>query len=161
MQFKLNSLKMSKNFGGKSTHYKKSWNEIRIQVECNSYKKWYRWASLDKTGMSNWMGHQDLLGQMSRIREKATESEAVVRNITKDIQVLDLAKKNLILSMTTLKRLQMLGASLVFFTVIFSETHRAVNALTQLEDLIQDKKYDEIAQTLSVNNTAHLFLPIT
>ena len=53
---------------------------------------------------------QDLLGQMSRIREKATETEAVVRNITKEIQVLDLAKKNLILSMTTLKRLQMLGA---------------------------------------------------
>ncbi|KAH6906364.1 Vps53-like protein [Coprinopsis sp. MPI-PUGE-AT-0042] len=74
----------------------------------------------------------DLLGQMSRIREKATESEAVVRNITKDIQVLDLAKKNLILSMTTLKRLQML-----------------VNALTQLEDLIQEKKYGEVAQTLS------------
>lgn len=47
---------------------------------------------------------------MSRIREKATESEAVVRNITRDIQALDLAKKNLILSMTTLKRLQMLGA---------------------------------------------------
>lgn len=47
---------------------------------------------------------------MSRIREKATESEAVVRDITKDIQVLDLAKKNLILSMTTLKRLHMLGA---------------------------------------------------
>lgn len=46
---------------------------------------------------------------MSRIREKATESEAVVRNITKEIQVLDLAKKNLIHSMTTLKRLQMLG----------------------------------------------------
>jgi hypothetical protein len=55
----------------------------------------------------NW--HQDLLGQMSIIREKATESEAVVRNITKDIQVLDTAKKNLILSMTTMKRLQMLG----------------------------------------------------
>jgi Vps53-like, N-terminal. len=50
---------------------------------------------------------------MSRIREKATESEAVVRNITKDIQVLDLAKKNLILSMTTLKRLQMLGVFLL------------------------------------------------
>ncbi|KAK1230251.1 Vacuolar protein sorting-associated protein 53 [Marasmius sp. AFHP31] len=74
----------------------------------------------------------ELLGQMSRIREKATESEAVVRGITKDIQVLDLAKKNLILSMTTLKRLQML-----------------VNALTQLEDLVQEKKYSEIAQTLA------------
>lgn len=46
---------------------------------------------------------------MSLIREKATESEAIVRNITRDIQVLDSAKKNLILSMTTLKRLQMLG----------------------------------------------------
>ncbi|TEB19069.1 hypothetical protein FA13DRAFT_1767283 [Coprinellus micaceus] len=43
----------------------------------------------------------DLLGQMSRIREKATESEAVV---------LDLVKRNLIHSTTTIKRLQMLGA---------------------------------------------------
>ena len=59
---------------------------------------------------------QDLLGQMSRIREKATESEAVVRNITKEIQVLDLAKRNLIQSMTTLKRLQMLGA---FFARVY------------------------------------------
>lgn len=53
---------------------------------------------------------------MSRIREKATESEAIVRNITKDIQVLDLAKKNLILSMTTLKRMQMLGTCSTPFT---------------------------------------------
>lgn len=52
---------------------------------------------------------QDLMSQMSRIREQATESEAVVRNITKDIQLLDLAKKNLTSSMTYLKRLQMLG----------------------------------------------------
>ncbi|RPD57521.1 hypothetical protein L226DRAFT_503394 [Lentinus tigrinus ALCF2SS1-7] len=74
----------------------------------------------------------DLLGQMSRIREKATESEAVVRNITKEIQVLDLAKKNLILSMTTLKRLQML-----------------VNALSQLEDQIKERKYQEIVHSLA------------
>jgi vacuolar protein sorting-associated protein 53 len=47
---------------------------------------------------------------MNRIREKATESEAIVRSSTKDIQKLDHAKKNLALSMTTLKRLQMLGA---------------------------------------------------
>lgn len=49
---------------------------------------------------------------MSCIREKASESEAVVRNITKDIQALDVGKKNLILSMTALKRLQMLGEHL-------------------------------------------------
>ncbi len=46
---------------------------------------------------------------MARIREKATESEAVVREITKDIQVLDLAKKNITRSITALKRFQMLG----------------------------------------------------
>ncbi|KAF8070050.1 Vps53-like protein [Lyophyllum atratum] len=87
----------------------------------------------------------DLLGQMSRIREKATESEAVVRNITKDIQVLDTAKKNLILSMTTLKRLQML-----------------VNALTQLEDLVREKKYNEISETLAaVKQISATFKPYT
>ncbi|EJD03009.1 uncharacterized protein FOMMEDRAFT_108090 [Fomitiporia mediterranea MF3/22] len=74
----------------------------------------------------------ELMSQMSRIREQATESEAVVRNITKDIQLLDLAKKNLTMSMTTLKRLQMLA-----------------NALSQLEELIKEKKYVETSQTLA------------
>ena len=46
---------------------------------------------------------------MNRIREKATESEAIVQNITRDIQVLDLAKKNLTLSITLLRRFQMIG----------------------------------------------------
>jgi vacuolar protein sorting-associated protein 53 len=48
---------------------------------------------------------------MNRIREKATESEAIVQAITKDIQRLDHAKRNLAQSMTVLKRLQMLGQS--------------------------------------------------
>ncbi|KAJ3726398.1 Vps53-like protein [Lentinula guzmanii] len=74
----------------------------------------------------------ELLSQMSRIREKATESEAVVRSITDDIQVLDLAKKNLASSMTTLKRLQML-----------------IDALAQLGDLVPESKYHEISQTLA------------
>lgn len=75
----------------------------------------------------------ELFGQMNRIREKATESEAIVRDITKDIQVLDLAKKNLITSMTTLKRFQML-----------------VNALGQLDEFVAARKYADIAQTLDV-----------
>jgi len=52
---------------------------------------------------------QELLSQLNRIREKASESEAIVREITKDIQILDLAKKNILQSVTTLKRFQMLG----------------------------------------------------
>ncbi|KAH9176699.1 Vps53-like protein [Lactarius sanguifluus] len=87
----------------------------------------------------------DLLGQMSLIREKAAESEAIVRNITRDIQVLDSAKKNLILSMTTLKRLQML-----------------VHALSQLEDYVKDKKYSDITQSLSaVKQISASFKPYT
>ncbi|QRV79068.1 vacuolar protein sorting-associated protein 53 [Ceratobasidium sp. AG-Ba] len=82
----------------------------------------------------------ELLAQMSRIREKAAESEAIVRDITKDIQVLDLAKKNLALSMTALKRFQML-----------------VNALGQLDSLVKGKKYGEIAQTLAAVKEIALF----
>ncbi|KAK0225464.1 Vps53-like protein [Armillaria fumosa] len=119
-------------------------DQIRLQKEINALQ-----THLKQSQDSNKMQLiqeliSELLSQMSRIREKATESEAVVRNITKDIQVLDLAKKNLILSMTTLKRLQML-----------------VNALTQLEDLIKERKYSEMAQTLSaVKEIAATFKPM-
>lgn len=89
---------------------------------------------------------------MSRIREKATESEAVVRNITKDIQLLDTAKRNLILSMTTLKRLQMLGVFVTFaHTYFLTYDPNLVNAFTQLEELVKEKKYSEVAQTLAVS----------
>jgi hypothetical protein len=82
---------------------------------------------------------------MSRIREKATESEAVVRNITKDIQVLDLAKKNLILSMTTLKRLQMLGVLRELYSVdllvdmISSQRFNAVGGFNPGEEVPRDR----------------------
>ena len=89
------------------------------------------------------------MGQMNRICEKSTGSEFVVRNITKDIQVLDLAKKNLIHSMTTLKRLQMLGMSRQSPSRYPAEV-RPVNALTQVEGMIPEKHYAEIAQTLAV-----------
>jgi hypothetical protein len=54
---------------------------------------------------------QDLLSQVTAIRDAATESEVVVRDITRDIQSLDLAKRNLVASMNALKRFQMLGTS--------------------------------------------------
>jgi len=86
---------------------------------------------------------------MTQIREKATESEAIVRNITKEIQMLDAAKKNLTLSMTALKRFQMLGTWLVS-----GRNNRLitspVNALEQLDGLLKEKKYGDMAQTLGV-----------
>lgn len=98
---------------------------------------------------------------MSLIREKATESEAVVKNITKDIQVLDLAKKNLITSMTMMKRLQMLGVYLASFasTYLCLIIFKLVNALTQMEDLIRERKYSEVSRTLSVSLLVYLQSP--
>ncbi|KAI6021528.1 Vps53-like protein, partial [Pisolithus microcarpus] len=79
----------------------------------------------------------DVLGQMSRIREKASESEAVVRNITKDIQNLDLAKKNLTTTYDDPEEVANAGTTCI-----------AGNALTQLEDQVREKRYSEVAQTL-------------
>jgi hypothetical protein len=53
----------------------------------------------------------DLFTQIHHLRSGATESEVVVREITRDIKALDLAKRNIVSSMTGVKRFQMLGES--------------------------------------------------
>lgn len=52
---------------------------------------------------------RDLFERLEMIRTKATSSEKTVKDITGDIRYLDTAKNNLVASMTTLRRLQMLG----------------------------------------------------
>ena len=54
MQFRLAWLRMSLNFCVKLAHYRSSWNEIRILVECNLYRKWYPWVLQDKAVVSYW-----------------------------------------------------------------------------------------------------------
>ncbi|KAG9004635.1 Vacuolar protein sorting-associated protein 53 [Tulasnella sp. 427] len=82
----------------------------------------------------------ELLSQMNRIREKATESEAIVQDITKEIQILDLGKKNLVTAITSLKRLQIL-----------------VNSVSQLESLADAKDYAQIANTLAATKELFAF----
>ncbi|KAJ3139392.1 Vacuolar protein sorting-associated protein 53 [Physocladia obscura] len=53
-----------------------------------------------------------LFEKIRRIREKASASEQLVHDITREITSLDQAKKNLMVSMATVKKLQMLAASL-------------------------------------------------
>ncbi|GAC71323.1 late Golgi protein sorting complex, subunit Vps53 [Moesziomyces antarcticus T-34] len=72
-----------------------------------------------------------LLEQLLLIREKARESENVVKEITRDIRNLDIAKRNVVSSMTALKRLQML-----------------VNGVDQLQRLAESKRYREAASSL-------------
>ncbi|KIJ51343.1 hypothetical protein M422DRAFT_157993 [Sphaerobolus stellatus SS14] len=85
----------------------------------------------------------DLLLQTSRIREKSTESSHIVHEITKDIQLLDLAKRNLVTSINSLRRFGMM-----------------VNGVSQLEDQLAatPRKYPEISQSLAaVKNLASTF----
>ncbi|GAA6017676.1 hypothetical protein JCM11491_001165 [Sporobolomyces phaffii] len=83
----------------------------------------------------------ELLSQVTAIRDAATESEVVVRDITRDIQSLDLAKRNLVASMNALKRFQML-----------------VNAFDQLTKLAKSRQYRETAQALgAVKQLAQYF----
>ena len=102
---------------------------------------------------------QELLLQTNRIKEKATQSEAIVRDITRDIQTLDKGKKNLMASITILKRLQMLGElappqpdwwTTPTWANRLALSCPSVTALSQLESLIPTKRYREIASSLAV-----------
>ncbi|KAI9318920.1 Vps53-like protein [Dichotomocladium elegans] len=74
---------------------------------------------------------QSLFEKIQDIKSKATQSEAMVQEITQDVKSLDYAKRHLIHSVTALKRLQML-----------------VTAVDQLEMISRNKQYKESAQLL-------------
>ncbi|KAJ3298080.1 Vacuolar protein sorting-associated protein 53 [Borealophlyctis nickersoniae] len=78
-------------------------------------------------------GIQELYRKIKAIKEKAAQSEQMVQEITRDIKSLDQAKKNLTVSVTVLKRLQML-----------------VSAVDQLRAMAGRRQYSETAQLLQV-----------
>jgi hypothetical protein len=57
-----------------------------------------------------------MVARIKTIKEKAGESEKMVMDITREIKNLDQGKRNLTLSITVLRRLQMLGK---FFGIFF------------------------------------------
>ncbi|CAG8586437.1 16596_t:CDS:10 [Dentiscutata erythropus] len=78
---------------------------------------------------------EELFDRIRQIKEKASQSETMVQEITKDIKSLDYAKKHLTISITSLKRLQMLVA-----------------ALDQLKVMAQMKQYKETSQLLQLSS---------
>lgn len=76
----------------------------------------------------------ELFTHIHHLRSGATESEVIVREITRDIRSLDLAKRNVVASVTGVKRFQML-----------------LVAYGQLEHQARSRKYRETAQALSVS----------
>lgn len=57
----------------------------------------------------------ELLENVDMVRERAVRTEGAISAMTADIKKLDHTKRNLTLSMTVLKRLQMLSMSLIPF----------------------------------------------
>jgi hypothetical protein len=76
-------------------------------------------------------GMEDLYHRIMTIRNRARESEEMVKDMTKDIKLLDMGKRNLTATITMLKRLQMLTA-----------------AVEQLKDVALRKQHQETAQLL-------------
>jgi vacuolar protein sorting-associated protein 53 len=74
---------------------------------------------------------EDLFDRIESVRERALQTERNITEMTADIKQLDNTKKNLTLSMTALKRLQML-----------------TTAYEQLRALIKTRQYRECAQLL-------------
>ncbi|RIA90779.1 Vps53-like protein [Glomus cerebriforme] len=74
---------------------------------------------------------EELFKRIREIKDKATQSEIMVQEITKDIKSLDYAKRHLTISITALKRLQML-----------------VTAVDQLKIMAHMKQYKETSQLL-------------
>lgn len=77
----------------------------------------------------------ELFTQIHHLKSGATESQSVVKDITRDIKTLDTAKTNITTSMTAVKRFQML-----------------LNGFDQLSRLAKAKKYRETAQSLLVSS---------
>ena len=85
----------------------------------------------------------ELQKKIELIRSKAEESEAIVRDICKDIKSLDTAKKNLQSTITALKRMHMLHSAIV-----------------QLHDASEGKRYGEAASLLeAVGHLLEYFEP--
>lgn len=86
-----------------------------------------------------------LIHQINIIREKASEAEAIVKNITSDIQRLDVAKRNLTTAITAVKRWNMM-----------------LQASQQLKQLLSTRHFRQIANSLSAVNQLSIPLrPLT
>lgn len=93
---------------------------IRKQAVCGRKAQ----ADLDEAQVAV----RELFGRINTIQVKAEQSEALVSDVCRDIKSLDIAKKNLTLTVTALKRLVML-----------------VTALEQLRGLTRERRYRDAA----------------
>ncbi|CAG8747173.1 18601_t:CDS:2, partial [Acaulospora morrowiae] len=101
---------------------------------------------------------EDLFNQIRQIKEKASQSEVMVQEITQDIKSLDYAKKHLTTSITALKRLQMLVTAVDQLKVMakmkqYKETSQLLQAVLQLSSYF--KSYKSIKQIAELSSSVN------
>ena len=74
-----------------------------------------------------------MTARIRTIKEKASDSGKIVSDMTRDIKKLDLGKRNLTLSITVLRRLQML-----------------ISTMDQLRGMASRKQFTQVSQLLQV-----------
>ncbi|CAB4479421.1 uncharacterized protein OCT59_027868 [Rhizophagus irregularis] len=97
---------------------------------------------------------EELFKRIREIKDKATQSEVMVQEITKDIKSLDFAKRHLTISITALKRLQMLVTAVDQLRIMahmkqYKETSQLLQAVLQLASYFKSyKSIKQIAELL-------------
>ena len=74
----------------------------------------------------------ELTERLDSIRQRASETEKAVKHVSKDVLLLDIAKRNITITITILKRLVML-----------------INACEQLTELASSREYSKAASLIS------------
>lgn len=105
---------------------------------------------------------RQLFDHLDRIRAKAASSESTVREITGEIRTLDTAKKNLVGSITALKRLQMLEAGAARLQTLtdqadFRQAAEALQAAKSLQQSFHSYSNVERVSTVwrQINQSQH------
>ncbi|CAG8796574.1 32456_t:CDS:2, partial [Racocetra persica] len=103
---------------------------------------------------------EELFDRIRKIKEKASQSETMVQEITKDIKSLDYAKKHLTVSITALKRLQMLVTAVDQLKVMaqmkqYKETSQLLQAVLQLSSYF--KSYKSIKRIAELSSSVNTF----
>ncbi|CAG8488671.1 3009_t:CDS:10 [Ambispora gerdemannii] len=103
---------------------------------------------------------EELFERIKQIKEKATQSEIIVQEITQDIKSLDYAKRHLTVSITTLKRLNMLVVAIDKLKKMarlrqYKETSQLLQAVLELAKHFQ--RYKSIKQISDLSSSVTLF----
>jgi len=130
------------------------------EAEANMYEAVRSQATSSALAVRNISESRDSIKQLSskikEIKGKAAQSEIMVQEICRDIKRLDYAKKNLTLTITSLKRFHMLikGVDKLEFMVHKRQYREAANLLQAVAELVEHfKNHEAVPKIKELCNT--------